>query len=190
LARKLGERWERHFGTMAASHGLVFTPHQIVCGTGESAAAYGQENGQWKTYLLPDVTVWTAPGEHHEIKHKERDNQFCYGLERYRLDALVGWANKTRQRVCYTIHDYNDACGQLQYYPIAAETDTPNDIRHWWCADILNLAQKNTRVNPNDTSLINGRLRSPVEVVYWRRSEFFRPLRELWTPPDIPRQRR
>lgn len=128
--RSVGEVWERRFCKLAALHGKAFTAQQIGR-TG--AASWLRLNHDWHRNLLPDVTVWTAPGEHHEIKHKNPTRYDSYGLEKYRLDALVAFARETQQSVLYTIHDWQLAGAHDRDEP------TPNRIQDWRTADILKL---------------------------------------------------
>lgn len=106
--RKTGAYWERQFCVLAKQRGLMFTPMQI--GRNGSAVAYKGKG--WNTLTLPDVTVWTAPGQHHEIKHKEPNRHGSYGLEQYRFDALMAFSEETEQDVLYTIHDHYLAGGK------------------------------------------------------------------------------
>ena len=183
-ARAIGERWERNFCVLAADHGKVFSPHQIDR-PDKSASAWGpRENGKYSRYLLPDVTIWSAPGEHHEIKHKNQTPDGCYGLERYRLNALVCWANTTGQQVLYTIHDWEKAGAR------GADENVPNRIEHWYFADVEDISRRHTKVTQRGTSLVNGMLKNDVEIVYWTARRYFHPLAELWTaaaPPSIQR---
>ena len=176
-SRKIGETWERNFCVLASRHGKVFSPHQIGS-PGKSASAYGPgpDGAGYDRYLLPDVTVWSAPGEHHEIKHKNQDFLGRYGLERYRLDALVRWANTTGQRVLYTIHDWQRAGAKN------ASQSVPNRLEDWFYADVETLSRECTYVKKRDTSLVNGTLRDDVCVWYWNAHRYFRPLAELWSP--------
>ena len=102
--RRLGEYWERQFCVMMAERGKTFTPHQI--GRQTSASAWSKTDKEYNHFTLPDVTIWTSPGEHHEIKHKNATKSGRFGLEHYRLDALVEFARETNQLVLYTIHDH------------------------------------------------------------------------------------
>jgi hypothetical protein len=102
--RALGARWEREFCKLAARKGRVFTPHQI--GRNRSASAFSWE-GKWRSLVLPDITIWTRPGEHHEIKHKSPTKDGRFGLEDYRIRALKWFSDETGQRVYYTIHNHN-----------------------------------------------------------------------------------
>ena len=176
--RRIGQRWERAFCQLAAGFDKVFSPHQIPHPEG-AAVAYGRgDDGQWENYLLPDVTIWSAPGEHHEIKHKRPSWDGCYGLERYRLDALVRWANTTGQLVCYTIHDWKAAGAD------AADTLMPNDLSHWFYADVIALTRGCTWVQENGTSWVNGKRRNDVLIWYWTAHRYFKPLSELWVSPQ------
>src|SRR5262249_49384987 len=100
--RKLGERCEREFCKLGLGYGKLLTPHQI--GRASSAAcAYSRIN----RFLLPDVTVWTAPGEDHELKDKTATRTGFFGLEAYRLRALKNFADISKRHVYYTIHDHH-----------------------------------------------------------------------------------
>lgn len=104
--RALGARWEREFCKLAALHGKMFTAHQI--GRYRSAVAYSYSKGNgYHPLTLPDITLWTAPGEHHEIKHKNPTKSDCFGLEDYRLRALKWFSDETSQTVFYTIHNWD-----------------------------------------------------------------------------------
>jgi hypothetical protein len=175
--RRIGAQWERKFCQLAARFGKVFSPHQIAS-PDKSAVAYGQgTDGTWEHYTLPDVTIWSAPGEHHEIKHKRATRNGRYGLERYRIDALMRWATTTGQPVYYTIHDWEVARGAD-----AADESMPNDIDHWFYADIEELSPGCTWVQKNGRSWINGKARDDVEIWFWTARRYFHPLRKLWIP--------
>lgn len=126
--RELGKKWERHFCELATSYKKSFTPHQI--GRDVAATWYAPTANGINPLLLPDATVWTAPGEHHEIKHKEPTRSGCYGLEQYRLKALWDFRRETEQRVFYTIHDWRLAGVSDSHDPM------PNLIEHWRTVDI------------------------------------------------------
>ena len=170
--RKTGQHWERQFCTLAAGFGKVFTPHQI--GRNDSAAAaYRKAEGQsWSVLTLPDVTVWSAPSEHHEIKHKNRTSDGMYGLEEYRIDALVGFAATTQQRVYYTIHDWEVAGAQ------SSDERVPNDIAHWFYADIEIIAERATKTRVDWTYYAGGLRKLPIR--YWTAQRHFQPLIKLW----------
>ena len=131
--RRMGARWERNFGCLAGQYGKSFTPHQV--GRLIAANAYSYKDA-WRLLLLPDFTIWSAPGEHHEIKHKNptRNGRY-YGLEKYRFDALTEFSVETRQTVLYTIHDW-ELAGATR-----SDDEMPNDIRHWLTADVIALAE-------------------------------------------------
>lgn len=166
---------------MARLYGKVFTPHQFGR-PGAAAMFFGgaTTDHEGKTrWTLPDVTVWSAPGEHHEIKHKNRTRDGKYGLERYRLDALIRFAKITRQKVYYTIHDWELAGAS------SAADDIANDIDHWFVGDIAQLSRGCTR-RAMDWTYYNGDQRQ-VEIWYWtadadpsRKIRWFWPLVEIW----------
>jgi len=158
--RKLGEYWERQFCTMMADAGKMFTPMQI--GRTESASAWSRSNGKWNHFTLPDVTIWTAPGEHHELKHKTPTKGGRFGLERYRLDALIAFANETQDAVYYTIHDHH---GNRESFD--------NRCEDWVTADVLWLA-KATHTEYEGESYVNGTCKK-VPIMYWNK-QLFRPL--------------
>lgn len=169
--RETGAHWEAEFCRMARRYGKFFTPHQF--GHGRSAMFYGGDS-QW---TLPDITIWSAPGEHHEIKHKRSTQDGMYGLERYRLDALIRFANTTGQQVFYTIHDWEMAGAD------DSQERVSNDPDHWLAADIATLSRGHTRIS-RDSTYYNGILRE-VEVLYWtadpsRKHRWFVPLPEIW----------
>jgi hypothetical protein len=130
--RQLGKYWECRFCDLAAQHGKSFTPQQI--GRAGSATWFTPTGKGVNPLLLPDITVWTAPGEHHETKHKKATSSGCYGLECYRLDALVAFRLETGQPVLYTIHDWELAGARDGCAPMT------NDIAHWRTVDVTVLA--------------------------------------------------
>lgn len=168
--RATGAYWERQFCRLATRYGRFLTPHQIGR-PGQSASAYGLDSGHWRTLLLPDITVWSAPGEHHEIKHKNKNRHGNYGLETYRLDALMEFAQVTGQPVYYTIHDWELAGAR------SSVEQVPNDIAHWFCADVTQLAISNTYVSCG-SSYVRGERRE-VEIQYWDAFWYFQPLGEV-----------
>jgi len=163
--REIGQYWERQLCVMASEYGKSFTPMQL--GRETSITAFAKNGGRWNRYTLPDVVIWTAPGEHHEIKHKNplgnRTNGPSYGLEVYRFDALLWFARETGQNVMYTIHNHDKAGGREV---------KENDITHWETANILRLNNKwhTCRRGP---SWVNGQ-KKEVDIYYWSVS--------LWTP--------
>lgn len=145
---------------MMANFGLSFTPLQI--GRTKSIQAY-KKNSQWKRYTLPDVTIWTAPGQHHEIKHKKPTIRGYFGLEEYRFEALLWFANETLQSVYYTIHNHDLSGGR---------NSKINDVSHWISANVLDL--KNRYVEKRKGfSWINGN-KAETWILYWPQ--------KLWNP--------
>lgn len=165
--RKLGEGWERQFCLLAAAVGKSFTPMQI--GRDGSAMAFSK-NGRWNKYTLPDVTVWTAPGEHHEIKHKNPTKNGMFGLEVYRFNALLWFAKETQQDVMYTIHNHDLAGGR--------EIEV-NKLDHWITANILAL-NDSWAYTANGYSYINGE-RKETQIYYWP-TNLWQPLAAYWSP--------
>lgn len=179
-ARTVGARWEQRFAEMGLARGRIISPHQLRGMAGEAAVALGPKS-RW---LLPDMTLWDAGGEHHEIKHKNpmspnrRRNFPAYGLERYRLEHLWRFARVVAPtRVYYTIHDWSLAGAQT------GDDDTPNDIAHWVTADVLDLAV-NVDAEFPVRSLINGRMESGVRALAWNTARF-RALTELWSAAPL-----
>lgn len=164
--RSLGEYWERQFCVMAAQFGKSFTPMQI--GRNGSAQAYIKPGRKWNLYTLPDVTIWTSPGEHHEIKHKSPTRFGSFSLEQYRLEALLWFANETKQTVLYTIHNH-ELCG--------GRDATKNDIDHWFTVDVTDLVDRWER-RCMVTSYVNGIPRK-VQGYYWQ-AELWKSLASWW----------
>ncbi len=162
--RTLGQYWERQFCKMARDYGFMFTPMQI--GRKESVVAY--KGRDWNVYTLPDVTMWTAPGQHHEIKHKNPTRSGEFGLERYRFDALRAFAEETEQGVFYTIHNH-DLSGGAQA--------TVNHMAHWLTANVLTLDGR-WSVERWMSSWVNGQKRQ-VSILFWS-VELWQPLADLW----------
>lgn len=175
--RSLGAKWERNFCRLAAETGKMFTPHQLR--KSGAASAYRQTDAGISPFLLPDITVWTAPGEHHEIKHKNPTRNKEFGLEQYRFDALKEFSRETKQVVYYTIHNW-------ELVPDGRDSDE-NDIDHWVTASIgklyaeLNSGRVCTRQN---SSYVNGQPKL-VPIHYWKTSVFV-PLKNIWYPGRIP----
>jgi len=164
--RNLGAYWERRFCAMAGQQGFLFTPLQI--GKKGSAVAYHYNDAGWNQYTLPDVTIWTCPGQHHEIKHKNPTKNGYFGLEAYRYYALLNFAMATRQAVLYTIHNHDLSGGR---------DATQNDISHWLTIDVKRLQKPAyDRIGP---SWIDGKKESSVKVLYWPTSWWI-PLKSFW----------
>ena len=148
--RAIGEFWEREFCKLMARQGKTFTPLQIGR---KSSAQWVGYSGRWHSRALPDVTVWTHPGEHHEIKHKTTNRHDSYGLERYRFEALCAFAEETKQAVMYTIHDHG------------GNRNSRRGI--WLTANINDLSVVPYKVFPGD-SWVNG-VKKRVPIMYWPR---------------------
>lgn len=166
--RALGMTWERHFCELAATHGLVFSPLQI--GRADSACAFWKEGQKWHSLTLPDVTIWTAPGQHHEIKHKAPTRDGCFGLEVYRFMALLSFARTTGQAVHYTIHNHALAGGR---------DSNVNNLDDWMTAEVRSLNGHWSRQQANGTSWIGGARHEGVSIYYWP-SALWQPLGMLW----------
>lgn len=169
--RELGERWEKNFGQLVMRHGLTATAHQI--GREESASAwYLDENGKKQRVILPDVVVWSFPGQHHEIKHKNPSRAGWFGLEKYRFDSLRWFQNETKQAVFYTIHNHNLSGGR---------DGLENNLDHWVTASVTVLDQSWAYIAEADTpsrlnrSYCNGKT-IYTTMYYWKTSIFI-PLR-------------
>lgn len=165
--RKLGTYWEKAFCDLAAWYGFIFTPMQI--GLSKSAQAWGKAQSKWRNYTLPDITIWTAPGQHHEIKHKSPTRYGSYGLESYRFKHLLEFAETTQQDVLYTIH--NHALNGGQYSKL-------NDIHHWFTANVLDLDGKWTVSGTHSNSYYANGVTTP-RIYYWS-TELWVPLQEYW----------
>lgn len=170
--RAIGKHWERQFGIMACSYGKEFTPHQWGVQDGAACSYWRDAAGRWRKQLLPDIAIWSAPGEDHEIKHKSVMNNGCYGYEEYRLRELVRFAGTTGRRVYMTIHDWARA-GAAR-----ASEITPNRIEDWFCADIEALSRSNSGTF-RAQSLVGGRYKD-VPQIRWNRDRYFRPLADIW----------
>jgi hypothetical protein len=171
--RALGMQWERNFCVLAARHKKAFTPLQI--GRKEAANWHLLDGKQWRNVLLPDVTIWTCPGEHHEIKHKNPTSYGSYGLEQYRLKALLAFQAETQQPVLYTIHDW-DLSGD--------RNGVDNHIDHWVTVDVSVL---NNYISEHDlaTASFKTYVKGKIETrpgFYWPTSLWI-PLAQWWAPP-------
>ena len=176
--RAIGAVWESHFCRMGTVYGKVLTAHQLRS-PNASACAFGAPliAGRPRRWLLPDITIWSAPGEDHEVKHKNQSFDGCYGLEVYRLDALVEWAVLTGRKVYYTIHDWEIAGASC------SSDEIGNSIDHWFTADVLDLRDRSTK-NGRDWTWRNGK-RALEDMRYWT-PRHFGPLAELWTSERAP----
>jgi len=167
--RGLGEYWERQFCLLAFQEGYSFTPLQI--GKNEAAVAWQRdehENTKWNPFLLPDVVIWTSPGEHHEVKHKNPTRFGTFGLEVYRFESLLRFAEETKQDVMYTIHNHDLSGGR---------DGKVNYIIHWVTANVLDLdgTWKGEYWGP---SWVNGKEKR-VPIYYWN-TDLWIPLGRYW----------
>lgn len=137
-----------------------------------SAQAYIKDGTAWNSYTLPDITVWTYPGEHHEIKHKNPTPKVTFGLEVYRFDALLWFAKETQQDVLYTIHDWSLA---------GSREATDLNIKHWRTVNILDLDQRWDYTNDYHPSWINGERKERVPQHFWP-IDLWMPLFDYWLP--------
>jgi hypothetical protein len=171
--RIIGETWERNFCALAASYGKEFTPHQLARADGAACSWWRETDGTWHKQLLPDVVIWSAPGEHHEIKHKDQMRNGCYGYEAYRLRELVRFARTTGQNVFYTIHDWRHAGAATSAEPV------PNRIADWFCASVAVLSRSHT-AEYWGPSIVNNTMKDDVLQFRWDAVKYFRPLAEVW----------
>jgi len=162
--RELGKYWERQFCLMAYDRGMVFTPHQW--NREKSAMAYG---GKLNKYTLPDITVWSCPGEHHEIKHKNPTKKNSIGFEKYRYEALREFMFITNQKVFYTIHNHDLSGGRY---------GKENKIEHWFTAEIENDININNAFKCIGCSYVSGE-KKQVDVLYWD-IKYFHRLLDIW----------
>ena len=163
--RDIGAYWEREFAKMAARYGKVFSLLQV--GRSTSAVFYAH-NEKWNTYTLPDVTIWSSPGEHHEIKHKNPTSRGAFGLEVYRFNALLYFAQVTQSRVMYTIHNHDLSGGRDARI---------NNIDHWITVDVTSLNGAAANRVPM-ASWVNGQ-KKEVPTYFWP-SSLWTPLKRFW----------
>jgi len=168
-----GDKWERRFCSMyARNHESKFLTANQIKKSGAAKAVYWNGH-RYSSVLLPDVTVWSAPGEHYELKNKRptkrrfgENNSRCYGLEEYRYKALVDFAKETQQPVYYAIHDWEKAGGK----------EKPCTLIDWVYANILYLFEPVHQ--EKGASYYNGK-EIKTNILYWPIEEF-RPLAEIW----------
>lgn len=126
-----------------------------------------------KAYTLPDVTIWSAPGEHHEIKHKNPTRWNAFGLEVYRWEALLWFWNECKQSVWYTIHRWDlspdGRDGRL------------NRMEDWWTCSVPKLERamrrKQHRILPGYSWIAGEEQRT--KICYWPVS-LWTPLEKVW----------
>lgn len=161
--RDIGKFWERQFCILAWQYGKCFTPHQWD----KNKSAVFFKKGINK-YTLPDITIWTAPGEHHEIKHKVPTKYKSIGLEKYRFDALCDFQHETKTDVFYTIHDYSR---------IGKESEE-NNIEDWITARVNRELFYENALVCDGKSWVNGEEKT-VKIMYWEMGLFIK-LKEYW----------
>ncbi len=157
--RNMGEYWEREFCWEMARRGKAFTAMQI--GRKTSAQWHRPQGRKLLHFCLPDVTIWTSPMEHHEIKHKTATHHGQYGLEKYRFEALLDFARETGQPVKYTIHDHHGKRHKKE-----------GVLADWITVDVMQLLDAEDGVYDGN-SWVNSRKRR-VPIMYWNAT--------LWEP--------
>jgi hypothetical protein len=175
--RKSGAYWERCFCVMCAAYGKTFTPHQI--GRSVAAAAHYYDSG-WRSLLLPDVSIWTSPGEDHEVKHKNPTKSGYYGLEEYRWRALVNFQKESGRAVYYTIHRWDPALGTH------SEVHREGDWFTVSIADLLEAIERKEADYSNWPSYVGGKTKQ-VFGWYWP-ERLWHPLAEhlqFGPPPTV-----
>lgn len=160
--RQLGAFWERQFCRLAFRYGLVMTPNQIGLSGGTAAAWYRNQGTNRNKIILPDVTIWSAPAQHHEVKHKAPTRLGEFGLEAYRFNSLLRFYQITGQEVYYTIHNHAWSGGRYS---------TINKPEHWVTASIPSL-QWTVQQERTGYSWINGE-KSETNILYWKVDLFF-----------------
>lgn len=135
----------------------------------DAANAWHLQNGKYHSFLLPDITLWSAPGEHHEVKHKNPTRSGKFGLEKYRLEALIWFMCETRQNVFYTIHDHSLAGGREV---------KENRIEDWITVNILDLESSPDREEKRGPTWCNGQ-RIEAIIYYWPTTCWI-PLEDMW----------
>jgi hypothetical protein len=176
--RAIGAHWEDAFCELYWAHrGGLLVRNQKGRTDAAHAEALGRDGLRW-ICLMPDVQVLSGPGEHHEIKHKApyqmRGWAPSYGLEVYRFEALVQFADEVKDPVLYTIHDWQMAGAS------ASGEDMPNRLEDWVTVGILELAERNKRHRPKIFwcgSYRNGTYRPHEPTYFWPAS--------VWTPIDV-----
>lgn len=164
--RALGVQWERNFCHWAFVYKKSITPMQI--GRTGSAIAWETRDHKWKSYPLPDITIWTSPGEHHEIKHKNPTRHNCFGLEIYRFESLLWFSRETQQKVMYTIHNHDLSGGR---------DASINRLEDWITINIEDLHNK-WKPPSFDTSYVDGQPKI-VPIYYWS-IDLWVSLKEFW----------
>lgn len=169
--RAIGSFWEKKFAIMMVEHGFLVSMHQYR--KEGSAIATCRLNGAIKTFTLPDTSVWDAPGFDCEIKHKDPTNSGCFGLEEYRLEALVDFAGRSGREVHYTIHNYALCPGETR---LERKNYAQNHISHWVTVHVMKLWEM--RTDPvRMPSYVNGKKKDGVPTYLWP-IDIWQPLNE------------
>lgn len=100
--REVGSKWEKEFAKIVGARGALYCLHQED--RDKSATFHFYEDGTLKSKPLPDVTVFTSPGFHAEVKHKSPTRTGWIGLERHRIAAMRMLADASGQHVLYVVH--------------------------------------------------------------------------------------
>jgi len=168
--RRLGELWEERFCAFADWYGKSWHAYQKDRGT----AACWEKTG--RKQLTPDIQIFCAGGESHEVKHKNptQARGSCarrYGLEKYRLQHLTAFQRESQQAVFYTIHDWEAAGART------SDASMPNVLQDWRIAHVIELAADCRQRRPDDMwSWCRGEA-TKVPGYYWATS--------LWVPLDV-----
>ena len=164
--RALGKQWERNFCLLAETYSKSFTLMQV--GRTESVVAWKMNNNKRNSYTLPDIAIWTSPGEHHEIKHKNPTAHNSFGLEAYRFEALLWFSRETQQQVMYTIHNHDLSGGRNTLI---------NRLEHWITINVEDLNNK-WNWQSSGISYVNGEAKR-VPIYYWPKNLWI-PLKLFW----------
>lgn len=170
--RALGEKWEGNFCHLAAWYGKAFHAVQL---DRQRAARWQKGN---RPALLPDVTIFTSPGEHHEVKHKNPSRRRAYGYETYRLKSLLLFHQETRQPVFYSIHDWELAGARTSDAPM------PNVLQDWRVIDVCQLEAfiRSAHLEEERMGTWINAAASTCFGYYWPTSLWI-PLDEVWGLP-------
>ena len=169
--RRIGRDWEERFCELVAQRGRSFTTHQIDKSGAALAISIDMEREKRRT--LPDVSVWTFPTEHHEIKHKSPTKEGHFGLEVYRFDALRWFWLETGNDVMYTIHRHDWNGGR---------NVERNRIEDWVTISIAKMDQlinRGAAVRRFSPSWVNGSRKDNVPMWYWH-ANLWAPLAHYW----------
>lgn len=159
--RAIGEAWEARFEAMARDLGW------------ECARAVAPEVWWKKSEPLPDRTVRRdGKREWHEIKHKDPTRWTGeFGLEGYRMNALLHLAEVTGDPVLYTIHDWRLAGAS------SSDEDVENRLRDWRTVEVAALQETESRSAEGFTYYSGQKVRT--KIYYWRKS-LWAPLATYW----------